>query len=1117
MDSQYSDGRHLPDAAPRSRRETVGAGNSSGTTVPTRRVRAVASGIGFLERVTPSLTLLVLALISAGELRGQTPTTASIRGQVRTAGRPTTGSAEVTVFDQATGRRSIAAVVDGWFAVPGLEVDRPYTIVVRQLGYRPAAERGVVLALGQDLRLDFTLVPVVERLDTTWIVSRVTPLNATGSGIGGRISSASLKRLPSLDRDVYDFLRLVPEISARSSRGGVSAGGVSTRFNNFHIDGISDRGLLGNFAAGTGQGAKAISIEAVREYQVLLSPFDVRFGDFAGGAINAVTRSGTNSFEGSLFGFRRTDEMARDVAPYERSQFGFVASGPIVRDRAHFFAAAEAQRLRAPARGPFIDASASAAPVPVKSPDLARFSDLLTGYGLTPGSAGRVDVQNPLRNAFGRLDLDLHELRSRIVVWHNYASADNSTFSRETSSSFFTRGAVTFPLSTLEVTSRATKNVTAAQVYTSLPNGMSNEFFVARKSQPNEAVPRVRAPLISVAVDRAGAPGVAFVEAGSAEPGHGVATQQFSLEASDNVTRTFGMHALSIGARVERFRVGSEGQPGGYGSWLFSSLDSLARGEAEQFRLVRRLLPAPASEGTQYGIHAGGKVYLGERLTIDAGARGDVLFIAGQPRYNRLVDSIYGRRTSDRANHRVEWSPRLGFTWTADRSGASQLRGGVGLFTGRPPIPWLAQRFISDGSGVGTLVCGRRGGNTDAPRPFVADYRDQPTSCATGRGLTTDPGGAVNLVDSRLRLARTMRAALGYDRRIAGDVVATVEGLYTKNLSDFLFVNVNLADTLSPAGSETIDRNGRVMYGAIDSGGIARAHLVSRTFSEVVDLRNQSRNSSQQVSIRLTQPTTNRFGWSAAYAFSRVRDVQTPPSQFSAYENWQSGRTVSGRHDDIAATRSAFDVPHRVILTATYTAGRNRSTTLVSFYYIGESGLPFTYLASAGPQRGDLNADGSNLNDPVYVPRSAADTMEIRFAGTPDQVAMQQAALEGFIRRTRCLDRQRGRIMARNSCRAPWSNTTSASLRQSVPAFRGHALSFELDVFNFLNLLNRDWGQVELVPSGANVGLLEHVSQTAGTARTSQSVFRFDPKAAGFSSANVESSFQLQIGLRYGF
>jgi hypothetical protein len=348
-------------------------------------------------------------------------------------------------------------------------------------------------------------------------------------------------------------------------------------------------------------------------------------------------------------------------------------------------------------------------------------------------------------------------------------------------------------------------------------------------------------------------------------------------------------------------------------------------------------------------------------------------------------------------------------------------------------------------------------------------------------------------------------------------MVATVEGMYTRNVSDFVFVNLNLADAGLPNGSESVDRNGRVMYGVIDPPGTARFRPVSRLFSEVIDLRNQSRNHSSQIAVKLNKPMRDRFGWSAAYAFSRVRDVQTAPSQFSANENWQSGRTLSGRHADLSPTRSSLDVPHRVILTATYAAIWHRWTTDISFYYIGESGLPYTYLASVSPQKGDLNADGSNLNDPIYVPRTTADSTEIRFAGTPSEVASQQVALDAFIDRAPCLRHQRGKVMARNSCRAPWSNTTNASLRQSLPSYGRHTLSFQLDVFNVLNLINRDWGQVRLVPSGANVGLLEHVSQTVGPVATSQSVFRFDPKLVGLSTANVESAFQLQIGVRYGF
>jgi hypothetical protein len=201
------------------------------------------------------------------------------------------------------------------------------------------------------------------------------------------------------------------------------------------------------------------------------------------------------------------------------------------------------------------------------------------------------------------------------------------------------------------------------------------------------------------------------------------------------------------------------------------------------------------------------------------------------------------------------------------------------------------------------------------------------------------------------------------------------------------------------------------------------------------------------------------------------------------------------------------------VLAGAYALTRLRWGTELSFYYVGESGRPFTYLAwGASPRQGDLNADGTNTNDPIYVPRSAFDTTEISFDASDDAVQSQQAALEAFIDRTSCLGRQRGRIMTRNSCREPWSNTTIASVRESIP-IGSRTLQAQLDVFNVLNLLNSRWGlRREAAPR-----LLQHVSQTAEPVQTSHSVFRFEAAAPRWTTVAGESAFQLQLALRYGF
>jgi hypothetical protein len=218
-------------------------------------------------------------------------------------------------------------------------------------------------------------------------------------------------------------------------------------------------------------------------------------------------------------------------------------------------------------------------------------------------------------------------------------------------------------------------------------------------------------------------------------------------------------------------------------------------------------------------------------------------------------------------------------------------------------------------------------------------------------------------------------------------------------------------------------------------------------------------------------------------------------------------------------------VPHRVIVAGTYVAPWIRARSELSFYYVGESGRPFTYIAYGTLRRGDLNADGSNANDPIYVPWNALDAAEIRFSGLSDSTAAdnsptaqavreraQRNAFESFVDRTSCLRRQRGGIMERNSCREPWSNTTIASVRQVVPA-GGRAIEVQLDVFNVLNLLNGDWGLWrEAAPA-----LLEHVGQTAEPAQTARPIFRFDTTAPHLTTRAGESAFQLQLAVRYRF
>jgi len=1069
--------------------------------------------------MTHSLARLALAagyaLLAPPGALGQGVTTAAIGGYVTDRDGAAVAAADILVANRSTGFtvRGVSHE-SGRYLVQGLEVGGPYIVTVRRIGFRSAARDGLTLTLGQTLRLDFELETGAAELPAVTVLAEADPRFSAGrTGVGALIADTLLHRLPTVNRDLYSFVQLIPQMTTWY---GPSGGGVNYTFNSILVDGASEQALFGGNPAGGVWGAKPISIEAVREYQVLVSPYDVRRGNFAGAQINAVTRTGTNDFRGTGVLYWRNETLARDVdylrsAPYERLQFAATAGGPILRDRVHFFAAAELQDLSAPALGPYVGQQPGATPsVPVDTADISRFVQLLAAHGLAAGSAGPVTNTNPTVNVSGRVDLALARWRSRAVLRHNYSRADTNAFSRPTLASPSCRDPACFPLSSVGRTQQVVKHATVLQLVTSLANGTANEVSFNRLAMPALNIsPSIPAPLVVVRVPNVAAPGTgAFLQAGSAEFAQGGATEQRAIEVAETLTLPVGQHLLTLGAAAQWFRVHSSQVREAYGVWRFASLDSLAQDVAASYTMTRDLGGGDATvAGSLAGFFAGDLWRVSDRMSVTVGARVDVPRIGGTPPYSRSVDSIYGRRTDILPSGNLLVSPRIGFNWSLPGR-AHQLRGGAGFFAGRPPAAWLLRPFQNYGDGLGSLRCGVSGQGPPPPFPAAPDYRRPPTQCANATGPRP---GAVNLLDRRLVYPQTFRASVSYDRALPWASVATAEVLYTRGVHDFFFVNSRLR------GPVATDRHGRLLYGTIAASGISSPALVDSLYPEVIELRNQSRNYSYSIGGQVEKRFSNHVAASVAYSYSHVRDVQTH-LYLSYLDAWQFGRVVSGDHGSLALGTSDFDQPHRVVVVGSYTAPWHSWRTDVSLYYLGTSGVPYTYVATGSPGVGDLNADGSNANDPIYVPRSAADTAEILFQNIPGGATAveQQSSFEAFVTGTPCLDRQRGSILERNSCRTPWIHTLNVAVRQFLPPAGGGRLAIELQVFNLLNLLNQHWGQLKLPsnPFRSQVALLRQVGQTPGPASQSQPVFQFDPATSRYDSRVPASNYQIQLAAR---
>ena len=1057
----------------------------------------------------------------AGAARAQATTSAAIAGRIlETHGRGLQG-VEVVVKNQATGisMRGVSRA-EGRYLVSGLEVGGPYSVTVRRIGSAMQTRTGLFLSVGQQLQVDLTFEQQAVRLqEVETQASQDRVFSRAHTGTETFLSDSTIHQMPVINRDLYDLVKLVPQMSTWFA---LAPSGAGTRVNSIRIDGVSDQVPSSNFAAGQLYGGKVIPLDAVKEYQVLFSPFDVRQGSFAGANINVVTRSGTNELHGSVFGYGTNERLGPNVplvrnAQYDKQQFGASLGGPIMRDRLFFFLSSELQLRSIPALGPSVGQSPSGQTLlPVSETDIARFQQLLSGYGLEGGSAGAVTNENPSSSTFLRLDAPITRWNSRITLRGNYGHADSSIFARPTTlapTNCPTTGC--FSLSSLQHSRWVDKKSAAAQLVSNFARGAYNELQAGYTDLTSGFHPTVRQPLILVTVPgTSGAPVV--LQSGTHEIATGQRNETWTAELTDNLSISAGAHRVTFGFSAQLFDLNAFQLRGAYGIWEFGSLDSLQAGTASRYRVTRDTGSVTAAHGAYHAVYLGDEWEASSRLSLTFGIRADRSTLSAQPPYVAAVDSTFGLRTDAVPSGAVAWSPRVGFNYrlTSSDQPPVQLRGGAGLFTGRPPLFWLFGGFSAYGLATRTLQCGPLPSDAGTAPAFRPSVRNPPQACADGQTYGAGTNGEIDVIDAGLRLPQTMRATLATDARLPLGLVGTIEGLYTRATRAIVFAPVNLG---APVAT---DRQGRLMYGTVSATGAATPTRVSSSLGDVIAITNESKDYAYSVAAELRKQS-RLADVTGSFTYGRARDVQSPRTVSALLtDNWRFARPVTGRQDDLSLGTSDFDQPFQVRASGTLHSPWRRFGTDLSFLYVGGAGFPYTYVAGGATGRGDLNADGAVGNDPIYIPRTAFDTVEIRFAGSAAQVQTQQAAFERFIDGATCLRNQRGQIMGRNSCRAPWMHVTNLAVRQALPSVREQSLVFELQVFNLLNLLNSSWGRIAL-PTGSTltttsqIPLLSQIGQTTGP--RAQPIYRFDSMMRRYSDENFDTYYQLQFAVRYNF
>jgi hypothetical protein len=447
----------------------------------------------------------------------------------------------------------------------------------------------------------------------------------------------------------------------------------------------------------------------------------------------------------------------------------------------------------------------------------------------------------------------------------------------------------------------------------------------------------------------------------------------------------------------------------------------------------------------------------------------------------------------------------------------------------------MENAYVNSGNIITFLNCNTNGSTATAPA-----FQVDPTPISTCRnGQGTRPIGDVNLLADGLKFPQPLRMSLAYDRQLPWNLIGTLEGLYSRTLNQLFFVNLNVGPS---TGTSTTGRtvyanignpaNGQVTLippsGVAANGGTAR-------FSTAVDLQNQNKDYAYNLTAQLRKRYADNWEALIAYTYSRARDVQSITSS-TALSNAQFGRTLVGPQDVPVTGISLFDQPHKInaLVSRTFEWWRRGLGTDITLVYSGVSGTPHDYVyGSSGGSSSDLNADGFNTNDLFYVPNNALDPNEIQFRQQAARAPATQAQdLENFINGSECLRAQRGRIMTRNSCRNPFTHVMDVSVRQRLPSARGEHVSVQWDIFNFGNLLNKNWGKVPFTPNSinSNVPIVTHVGW-AGTGcvttpaaacdiKTAVPIVQFTPPAGGEYAVPSNSATQFwrsQLGLRIEF
>ncbi len=1101
------------------------------------------------------LFVFLVGLMASFSLNAQV-TTSALGGTVKSAGDEPLVGATIVATHLPTGTKySTVTRTGGAYNIQNMRVGGPYTIEISFIGYRVEKAEEVYLQLAEA----FLLNPVMNKTETalenvvvTTATRRNTILNANRTGATTNVGRREINTLPTISRSINELSRLTPQ-----AQGGGGVAGGNYRQNNITVDGSdfnNSFGIGGNLPAN----GSPISIDALDEIAVSITPFDVRQSGFIGSALNAVTRSGTNQLQASAYTFWRNENLQGDRVDranvirqnMQQNIYGGRVGGAIIKNKLFYFVSFETEKTINPGQSKvaarsatdFGTASNIARPTVTELDAISTY--LRSTYGYETGPYENYDLESTAERVLVRLDWNISPKNKLNVRYSQTESKDPTLISGSVTGT----GIVSVTGNRNDIFALHYKNSNyyqernfysiAAELNSSISKGLSNvlRFSYNNQNEPRSSDSQVF-PLVDIMKD-----GRFFTTFGYEPFTFGNTRDVKIYSIQDNLSITSGKHNMLLGVQADFTKTINGFQPVGTSYYRYNSWQDFVNNSARPlnygvtYSLKKDFSQAfPTFKFAQYSGFFQDEISANKNLKVTIGLRADLTTFPDvtEVKENPLVSSLTfagGKKVNTGAlpESKIMLSPRLGFNWDLYGDRSLQIRGGTGVFSGRVPYVWIVGQ--SGNSGMLQLSQAYDGTAVDPAIRFSPNIGQHLPATPPAAGISMP--STVTVFSPDFKMPQTWKTSLAVDVKLPGGIIGTLEGIYNRDYNVAYSRNINLTAPSALAVSGYPDN--RMIYpnataakyiNKLVSGGpgILVPSATGTTALSVIETGNETRGHSGFLTMRFEKPFKKGFAAMIAYtkAFTnRLYDgIGDQP-----FNTWSLIQSVNGANSP-NLSYADDNIPDRVIASLSYRKEwLKHLATTVSFFYSGSIAGRFTYSYSA-----DFNRDGTNA-DPIYIPK---DRSEIDFDpagqvvnGVSYSAAQLKEIFFSYIAQDKYLKAHMGQYAERNGAQLPWRGQLDFRFVQELFSKIGknkNTLSFSVDIFNFGNMLYPKWGRFRLL-NATNGQILVPTNQAAlipgGTVRPT---FRLATQSNQLvtqtfrDNQTIASTYFTQLGLRYSF